>query len=109
MSTDALDKPTSVGARKSDLAILLAIAAAIALLHLLTNNRYPTPVPTTFIVIDLTPRVANLIFTGCRVAAHNGNSEGAQNEESQFHPDIIVCGPTRLPLPELWKNHQEFQ
>ena len=40
--------------------------------------------------------------------AHNGNSEGAQNEESQYHPDIFVCGPTRLPLPELWKNHQDF-
>ncbi len=79
-----------------------------------TNNSeylrgYPTPVPTTFIVIGLTSRVANLIFTGCRLAAQNGNSEGAQNEESQFHPDIFVCGPTRIPLPELWKNHQDFQ
>ncbi len=69
---------------------------------------YPTPAPTTFIVIGLTPKQANSIFTGCRLAAHNGNSEGAQNEESQYHPDIFVCGPTRLPLPELWKNHQDF-
>jgi hypothetical protein len=78
-----------------------------------TNNSeylrgYPTPPPTTFIVIGLTLQQANSIFTGCRWAGHNGNSEGVQNEESQFHPDIFVCGPTRLPLPELWKNHQDF-
>ena len=78
-----------------------------------TNNSeylrgYPTPVPTTFIVIGLTPKQANSIFTGCQLAARNGNSEGAQNEESQYHPDIFVCGPTRLPLPEIWKNHQDF-
>ena len=40
MSTNALDKPSPTAAGKSGLAILLAIAAAIALLHLLTNNRY---------------------------------------------------------------------
>jgi len=69
---------------------------------------YPTPPPTTFIVIGLTRKQADSIFTGCRLAAQNGNSEGAQNEESQYHPDIFVCGPTRLPLPEFWKDHQDF-
>jgi hypothetical protein len=77
----------------------------------LTLNTYAAfqpPAPTTFIVIGLTPQQANSIFTGCRWAAHNGNSEGVKNEELQYHPDIFVCGPTRLPLPELWKNHQDF-
>jgi hypothetical protein len=69
---------------------------------------YPTPPPTTFIVIGLTPQQANSIFTGCRWAGHNGNSEGVHNEESVDHPDIFVCGPTRLPLPELWQNRQDF-
>jgi hypothetical protein len=78
-----------------------------------TNNSeylrgYPTPAPTTFIVIGLTRKQADSIFTGCRWAAQNGNSEGAQNEESQYHPDIFVCGPTRLPLPVFWKDHQDF-
>ena len=40
MSSSALDQPTRDRARKSDIAILFAIAAAFALLHLLTNNRY---------------------------------------------------------------------
>ena len=69
---------------------------------------YPTPQPTTLIVLGLTPKQANSIFTGCRWAAHNGNSEGVRNEESVDHPDIFVCGPPRLPLPELWKNHRDF-
>jgi hypothetical protein len=69
---------------------------------------YPTPPPPTFIVIGLTPQLANMIFTNCRVAAHNGNSEGVHNEEREDRPDIFVCGPTRVPLPELWKGHQDF-
>jgi hypothetical protein len=41
---------------------------------------------------------ANALFTSCRVAGHNGNSEGIKNEESEYHPDIFVCGP---PAPAL--------
>lgn len=69
---------------------------------------YPTPPPTTFIVLGITQEQADSIFTGCRLAGHNGNSLGVQNEESEYHPDIFVCGPPRLPWPELWKEHQDF-
>jgi hypothetical protein len=48
------------------------------------------------------------IFTGCRLAGHNGNREGVRNEESQYHPDIFVCGSPRLPWPEFWKKYQSF-
>ena len=40
LSAIALEQPSLTAARKPDLAILFAIAAAIALLHLLTNGRY---------------------------------------------------------------------
>ena len=78
-----------------------------------TNNSewlrgYPASPPTTLIVLGLTREQADSIFTDCRWAAHNGNSEGVQNEESQFHPDIFVCGPPRQPWPELWKKHKDF-
>ena len=78
-----------------------------------TNNSewfrgYPTPPPTTLIVIGLTRAQADSIFTSCRWAGHNGNSEGVKNEESVDHPDIFVCGPPRLPVQELWKDHQDF-
>jgi hypothetical protein len=69
---------------------------------------YPTPPPTTLIVIGLGEQDANAIFTGCRWAGHNGNAEGVRNEESQYHPDIFVCGPLRKPWPEFWKDHQDF-
>lgn len=69
---------------------------------------YPTPQPTTIIVLGLGPDEANQIFTGCRLAGHNGNAQGVRNEESVFHPDIFVCGPPRLPWAELWKEHRDF-
>ena len=69
---------------------------------------YPTPPPTTIIALGITREQAESIFTGCRLAGHNGNSEGIENEESQDHPDIFVCGPPRLSWPELWKRHKDF-
>lgn len=69
---------------------------------------YPTSPPTTIIVLGLRQEEANEIFTGCRWAGHNGNSEGLRNEESLSHPDIFVCGPPRLPWPEIWKEHKDF-
>ncbi len=69
---------------------------------------YPSPPPTTFIVLGLRADEANDIFTNCRLVARNGNSQGVRNEESVHHPDIFLCGPLRLPWAELWKKHREF-
>jgi dolichyl-phosphate-mannose-protein mannosyltransferase len=69
---------------------------------------YPSPAPTTLIVIGNSAADANALFTGCRLAGQNGNSEGLRNEESEFHPDIFVCGPARKPWAELWKEHRDF-
>jgi hypothetical protein len=69
---------------------------------------YPTPEPTTIIVLGLQPEEADQIFTGCRLAGHNGNSEGVKNEESLYHPYIFVCGPPRKPWPLVWKEHRDF-
>ena len=69
---------------------------------------YPTPQPTTLIVLGFSRGTAERAFTGCRLAGHNGNSEGVMNEESQAHPDIFVCGGPRLPWPEFWREYQSF-
>jgi hypothetical protein len=69
---------------------------------------YPTPQPTTLIVIGVSREDVDKIFTGCRLAGHNGNSAGVKNEESQYHPDIFVCGSPRLPWSEFWKRYQSF-
>lgn len=69
---------------------------------------YPAPPPTTIIALGIRPEQANQIFTGCRIAGHNGNSEGIRNEESISHPYIFVCGPPRKPWDEVWKEHHDF-
>jgi len=78
----------------------------------LTNSAwlrdYPAQPPKTLIVVGVSNEWAEKIFTGCRLAGHNGNSEGIKNEENEFHPDIFVCGAPRLPWPEFWVKYQSF-
>jgi len=69
---------------------------------------YPQTPPTTFIVLGNSRERADELFTDCRLAGHTANSLGVINEESEEHPDIFVCGPTRKPLSELWKHGPEF-
>lgn len=69
---------------------------------------YPSPPPTTLIVLGFSKEHADRAFTNCRLAGHNGNSEGIKNEESEDHPDIFVCGPPIEPWPVFWKNDQRF-
>lgn len=78
----------------------------------LTNSfylrTYPATPPSTLIVVGWSQKQVDREFTGCRVAGHNGNSLGIENEESKYHPDIYVCGPPRQPWPIFWKNNQRF-
>jgi len=78
----------------------------------LTNSAwlrgYPQPPPTTLIVVGVSQKDAARALTSCRVAGHNGNPYGIRNEESEYHPDILVCGPPILPWPELWKRYRSF-
>jgi len=69
---------------------------------------YPTPPPSTLIVIGFSQQDANQAFTACRLAGRNGNTNVVRNEESVDHPDIFVCGGPRLPWPEFWKEYQNF-
>lgn len=69
---------------------------------------YPTPPPSTLIVLGFSQSAADRAFTGCRLVAHNGNPYGVKNEESESHPGIFLCGPPRLPWPEFWREYQSF-
>jgi hypothetical protein len=69
---------------------------------------YPTPQPATLIVVGFSQKEADRTFTSCRLAGHNGNSEGVKNEESTYHPDIFVCGAPRMAWPEFWRTHQRY-
>ncbi|HEY3619747.1 MAG TPA: glycosyltransferase family 39 protein [Candidatus Sulfotelmatobacter sp.] len=69
---------------------------------------YPEVPPSTLIVVGLSRKYVDRMFTSCRVAGHNGNALGVHNEESEDHPDIYVCGGLRLPWAEFWKEFQAF-
>jgi len=69
---------------------------------------YPTPPPTTIILLGNSRERADELFTNCRLAGHNGNPEVVRNEESVDHPDIFVCGPPRIPWQELWQRVRDF-
>jgi hypothetical protein len=69
---------------------------------------YPATPPTTLIVLGFSKAGADEKFTSCRLAGHGGNSQGVENEESKYHPDIFVCGPPRLPWPEFWQHDHRY-
>jgi len=69
---------------------------------------YPTPPPSTVIIIGSSREWIEKNFTGCRIAGNTGNSLGVKNEESEYHKDIFVCGPPRQPWPVFWKEHERF-
>jgi hypothetical protein len=71
-------------------------------------NSYPHPEPTTVIVLGVGDQDRESQFTGCRLAARIPYPANQDNEESNYHPDIYVCGSPRLPWPELWKIALSF-
>jgi len=69
---------------------------------------YPTPQPATLIVVGWSREDLEEAFTACRLAGHNGNPYGVENEESKDHADIYVCGGPRQSWPAFWEDHQRF-
>jgi len=69
---------------------------------------YGNPAPVVLIVVGQSREDAERMFESCRLAGHNGNPYGIDNEENREHPDIFVCGPPREPWPEFWKDFQAY-
>ncbi len=69
---------------------------------------YGDPPPKTLIVVGLSRKYVDRMFEACRLAGHNGNPYGIENEESKDHPDIFVCGPPREPWLEFWNDFQAY-
>lgn len=69
---------------------------------------YPSPPPSTLIVLGRSRSYVERKFTTCQLAGHNGNSLGIENEESRDHPDIFLCGPPRQSWPDFWTGFQSF-
>ncbi|HVN53858.1 MAG TPA: glycosyltransferase family 39 protein [Anaerolineaceae bacterium] len=69
---------------------------------------YGDPPPETVIVLGLKPSYADSLFETCSIAGTNANPYGIQNEESQAHPDILLCRHLRQPWDQFWKNFHYF-
>lgn len=69
---------------------------------------YPEPAPSILIVLGLSRKSADRLFTACRLAGHNGNPYGIHNEESDDHPDIFLCAAPREPWPQFWNENRHF-
>ena len=80
----------------------------IALTNSFYLRTYPVAPPATLIVVGWSREGVDEEFTGCRVAGHISNSLGVKNEESEYHPEIFVCGPPRKPWPVFWKENQRY-
>jgi len=84
------------------------LPAPISTVNSFWYRGYPTPPPTTIILLGNTRERADELFTNCRLAGQNGNPAVVKNEESEWHPDIFVCGPPRIPWQELWRKVRDF-
>ncbi len=69
---------------------------------------YGDPPPQTVIVVGLSRKSLDKHFGPCRLAGHTWNQYGIQNEETEDHPDIWVCGPPKEGWPQFWKDFQYF-
>jgi len=69
---------------------------------------YGDPPPQTVIVIGLSRRRMEEVFGQCRLAGHTWNRYGVQNEETEDHPDIWVCGPPKQGWQEVWKDFRYY-
>jgi len=69
---------------------------------------YDSRLPTTIIVTGFELEEGRRLFESCSVAAKNTNPYDVVNEESRYHPDILLCRNLRMPWPEYWANHRRF-
>jgi len=87
---------------------------ALGLPHVmsLTNSfwyrGYDPRLPDTVILTGFDLEEGQRLFDSCVVAAKNTNPFGVENEESRFHPDILLCHTLRTPWLVYWESHRRF-
>ena len=64
--------------------------------------------PETLIVVgdDLEDQLKN--FQQCSLAGHVQLPFGVKNEETEIHPEILICRHLRGSWPDIWSRSQEF-
>jgi len=86
----------------------LGLPHAMGLTNSFWYRGYDSRLPTTVIVTGFELDNGRTLFESCRVAAKNANPYDVVNEESRYHPDILLCRNLRMPWPEYWASHRRF-
>jgi Dolichyl-phosphate-mannose-protein mannosyltransferase len=86
----------------------LGLPHAMSLTNSFWYRGYDPRLPTTVIVTGFELEDGNKLFDSCVTAAKNTNPFGVVNEESRYHPDILLCRNLRMPWPDYWESHRRF-
>jgi 4-amino-4-deoxy-L-arabinose transferase-like glycosyltransferase len=86
----------------------LGLPHAMGLTNSFWYRGYDPRLPKTVIVTGFDLEEGQKLFESCAVAAKNTNPFGVENEESHYHPDILLCRNLRRSWPEYWASHRRF-
>lgn len=86
----------------------LGLPHAMSLTNSFWYRGYDPRLPQTVIVTGFDLEEGQKLFESCAVAAKNTNPYGVVNEESRYHPDILLCRNLRMSWPDYWASHRRF-
>ena len=86
----------------------LGLPHAMGLTNSFWYRGYDPRLPETVIVTGFDLAEGQKLFDSCTVAAKNTNPFGVEDEESTFHPDILLCRHLRMSWPDYWASHRRF-
>jgi hypothetical protein len=86
----------------------LGLPHAMSLTNSFWYRGYDPRLPSTVIVAGFELEDGQKLFESCVVAAKNTNAFGVVNEESRYHPDILLCRNLRMAWPDYWASHRRF-
>ena len=77
-----------------------------------TNDFYPrgygAPPPETLLIVGSDRESELRYFQSCAVVGHVVLPYGVHNEETDDHPQILLCHHLKRPWPELWSRIEAF-
>jgi hypothetical protein len=86
----------------------LDLPHAMSLTNSFWYRGYDPRMPQTVILTGFDLDEGRKLFGSCVVVARNTNPFGVENEESQDHPDILLCRNLRMPWPDYWERFRRF-
>jgi hypothetical protein len=86
----------------------LGLPHAMGLTNSFWYRGYDPRLPNTAIVTGFELEDGQKLFESCVVAGKNTNPYDVVNEESRYHPDILLCRNLRMAWPEYWASHRGF-